>query len=72
MNHPPLVLPLYKVVKQHHKGLLTGLTTTEFTTAKFTEGWTCHNAIGGGGYTIQECRQVGTREIPRHTSLFER
>lgn len=54
-----LTLPLYRVTKKHNKGLLAGLITTEETTTKFQKGWICENAIGGGGYEIIECEQIG-------------
>ena len=56
-----ITLPLYKVVKSHDKGFLKGLITTEETTVKFTPGWVCKNAIGGGGYKILSCEQIGMK-----------
>jgi hypothetical protein len=54
-------LPLYKVTKKHNRGLLKGLITTEETTVKFENGFVCKNAIGGGGYKILECVQIGEK-----------
>lgn len=62
-NRNPIVLPLYRVTKIHTAGLLAGLTTTEETTVKFTVGWECKKAIGGGSYKIAACDQIGTRTI---------
>jgi len=59
-----LTLPLYRVVKKHNRGLLKGIVSSEETTVKFTPGWICKRAIGGGGYEILSCDLIGTKSYP--------
>lgn len=66
-----MIVPLFRVTKKHTRGLLKGLTTNEETTASFTVGLVVKKAIGGGGYEIVKCDQIGTRNLKtRETVLF--